>query len=86
MVSKGEGEAVVPERACVHYKRGEQAEPYGGEEYLRALHRLKASDAVKMAGMVEAFFWSDAPTVRVWLCRGCGERLGLLRRASVEGP
>ena len=76
MVIKGEGEA-VRERACVHYKRGEQAEAYAGEDYLRAFKRLKASDAMKVAGLVEAFFWSDAPTVRVWLCRGCAGVLGL---------
>ena len=85
MAIKDEGEA-ARDRSCVHHRRGEPGEPYAGEEYLRALYRVKASEAMRMAGQVEAFFWADAPTVRVWLCRGCAERLGLLRRAAAEGP
>lgn len=66
----------VRDRRCAHYADGAAAEPYGGE-YLRALQRLRGSEAALMARRVEPFFWSDAKVTRVWLCGECSARLGL---------
>ena len=79
-----EGDGAVPEesfrrdRRCVHAARGaEAARPYPGEVYLRALQRLKGTDAARAARNVEPFFWADAKVVRVWLCGECAAPLGL---------
>lgn len=65
------------DRRCVHYVEGAPAEPYAGEVYLRALQRLRGSEAARAARQVESFFWSDAKVTRVWLCGECASRLGL---------
>jgi hypothetical protein len=69
--------AAKRDRRCVHYVEGVSAEPYAGEVYLRALQRLRGSEAALMARRVEPFFWSDAKVTRVWLCGECSARLGL---------
>lgn len=69
----------VRDRRCAHFADGAAAEPYAGEVYLRALQRLRGSEAALMALRVEQFFWSDAKLTRVWLCGECSARLGLLR-------
>ena len=74
--------AVRRDRRCVHYAGGAPAEPYSGEVYLQALQRLRGSEAALMARRVEQFFWSDAKVARVWLCRECSARLGLLREEN----
>lgn len=65
------------DRRCAHHVQGAQAEPYRGEVYLRALQRMRGSDAARAARQVEPFFWSDAKVVRVWLCGDCAATLGL---------
>jgi hypothetical protein len=67
------------DRRCIHFADGVPLEPYAGEVYLRALQRLKGSEAARVARQVEPFFWSDAKVVRVWLCGECSARLGLRR-------
>ena len=76
---------VIRDRWCVHYAEGTPAEPYAGEIYLRALQRLKGSEAAMMARRVEQFFWSDAKAVRVWLCEECSERLRLSSELKAGG-
>ena len=73
------GEAPLRDRICAHSAEGATAEPFAGEVFLRALQRLRGSEAALMARRVERFFWSDAKVVRVWLCRECSVRLGLRR-------
>ena len=65
------------ERACAHYRRDAWGVPLGGRTYLSALQRLRGPAAERVARSVEAFFWSDAPRVRVWLCRECAAALGI---------
>ena len=67
----------VRERECVHRKGGAAGDFYGGEEYVSALMRLGGQGAMRVAGNVGAFFWSDAPHVRVWLCTDCAAEVGL---------
>ena len=67
------------DRRCLHYAEGLAAQPYAGEDYLRALEGLRGSEAARVARQVEPFFWSDAKVVRVWLCGECSARLGLQR-------
>lgn len=69
--------AAVRDRQCVHCAEGAPAEPYAGEDYLRALQRLRGGEAERAARLVEPFFWSDAKATRVWLCGDCSARLGL---------
>lgn len=73
------GAAARHDRRCTHYADGVPLEPYTGEVFLRALQRLKGSEAARAARSVEPFFWSDAKVVRVWLCGDCSARLGLRR-------
>jgi hypothetical protein len=80
--TKDAAAAVIRDRHCVHYEEGAQAEPYAGEVYLRALQRLKGSEAAQMARRVGQFFWSDAKVVRVWLCGECAAGLGLGREEN----
>ncbi len=65
------------DRRCAHYVEGGQALSLPGEEYLRALQRMRGSDAARAARNVEPFFWADAKVVRVWLCGECAAPLGL---------
>ncbi len=64
-------------RRCEHYRQQRLGADYGGEQYVDALHRLRASAAVAASRKVEPFFWHDAPKVRVWLCADCARELGL---------
>lgn len=67
----------VRERECVHRKKGVEGNFYSGEDYVSALKRLGGEGAMRVAGKVGAFFWSDAPHVRVWLCTDCAAEVGL---------
>jgi hypothetical protein len=50
---------------CAHSKRQTAEEEYGGEQYIEALKRLRGTAALRVAGLVESFFWQDAVRVRV---------------------
>ncbi len=63
------------ERECIHRQRGAEGAFYNGTAYVQSLERLGAAAAMKMAGNVTSFFWSDAPQITVWLCRGCAVEL-----------
>ena len=67
---------MVRERECIHRKLGPHGEYYSGESYVQALQLLRGDRAVKVAGRVGAFFWSDAPITRVWLCDECAADMG----------
>jgi hypothetical protein len=73
-------EEAVRERECVHRQQGAQGEFYRAESYISALKRLRNDAAMKMASKVGAFFWSDAPQVRVWLCKECATEVKLYRQ------
>jgi hypothetical protein len=68
------------ERECVHRSRNAAGGFYRGDVYVESLQRLRSADAMKMAGKVSPFFWSDAPHLRVWLCHECAGELGLQGR------
>jgi hypothetical protein len=76
--------AAARERFCIHYRTQPPGAYYGGIEYVAALQRLKADAAMRAAGNVEAFFWKDAPGVKVWLCHPCAAELAL-RNGSTSG-
>ena len=65
------------ERECIHRDEGTEGDFYNGAFYIQALQRLRVDDAVKMAGRVSSFFWSDAPHIIVWLCHDCATELRL---------
>ena len=65
------------ERQCAHFREGVEGRPFDGELYLKALQRMRGSQAAKLARKVEPFFWSDARKVRVWLCAECATEAGL---------
>jgi hypothetical protein len=65
------------ERECIHREEGAEGDFYNGVFYVQALQRLRVDDAVKMAGKVSSFFWSDAPHILVWLCHDCASELHL---------
>lgn len=67
------------ERECVHRRAGAEGDLYGGEQFVRALQRMRGEAALAMARKVGAFFWSDAPRLSVWLCRDCAREAGLAR-------
>lgn len=69
------------ERECIHRAGGSEGEYYEGTSYINRLQRLRSEDALRFAGRVAPFFWSDAPRIVVWLCDGCAEELGLLTPA-----
>jgi hypothetical protein len=68
---------VVRERECIHRNEGAVGEFYNGAFYLQALQRLPVNEAMKFAGKVSSFFWSDAPNILVWLCPDCADELKL---------
>ncbi len=76
--------AAARERFCIHYRPQTPGSSYNGTEYVAALQRLKADAAVRASGNVEAFFWKDAPGVKVWLCHPCAATLAL-RNESTSG-
>jgi hypothetical protein len=65
------------ERECIHREEGADGDFYNGVFYIQALQRLRVDHAVKMAGKVSSFFWSDAPHILVWLCDDCASELRL---------
>lgn len=65
------------ERECIHRDEGAEGDFYNGAFYVQALQRLRVDHAVKMAGKVSSFFWSDAPHILVWLCEECAAELRL---------
>ena len=65
------------ERECIHREEGANGDFYNGVFYLQALQRLRVDDAVRVAGKVTSFFWSDAPVIIVWLCDECATELRL---------
>jgi len=65
------------ERECIHKDDGVEGEYYNGVFYVQALQRLPVDTALQIAGKVEAFFWSDAPHILVWLCRDCAAEVGV---------
>jgi hypothetical protein len=67
----------VRERECIHRQQGVQGEFYQADRYISALKRLRNDAAMKMASKVGAFFWSDAPHVKVWLCQDCAREVKL---------
>jgi hypothetical protein len=69
------------ERECIHRQRGAEGEFYRGDRYILALQRLRNDAAMKMASKVGAFFWSDAPHVKVWLCQDCAMEIKLHKQA-----
>jgi len=69
------------ERECIHRQRGAVGEFYQGDRYILALQRLRNDAAMKMASKVGAFFWSDAPHVKVWLCQDCATEIKLHKHA-----
>ena len=79
VVSEEVREQPARERQCVHRGENTPGRIYRGDSYVSALQRLRSSAAMKMASKVGAFFWSDAPRVRVWLCRDCAREVGLDR-------
>ena len=65
------------ERECIHRNQKTEGDYYTGTNYIKALQRLPVSAAMKMAGNVGAFFWADAPNIKVWLCSDCARELDL---------
>jgi hypothetical protein len=74
------------ERECVHRAQGAEGDFYRGTTYVKSLQRLGSSAAMRVAGNVTAFFWSDAPHVAVWLCRDCAAELGMRNQTSGATP
>lgn len=75
--SKATVERTLHERQCRHCEAGDAGTWHTGGEYLQALQRLRGGEALRLAGQVRAFFWSDAPLIRVRLCRTCAAGLRL---------
>jgi len=71
MTQQGEAPqgAAARERFCIHYRPQTPGSYFSGTGYVAAIQRLKADVAMRAAGNVEAFFWKDAPGVKVWLPR-----------------
>ncbi|MDQ2920933.1 MAG: hypothetical protein M3R52_04875 [Acidobacteriota bacterium] len=65
------------ERECIHRDEGAEGEFYNGVFYVQALQLLPIDQAMKVAGKVSSFFWSDAPHILVWLCLDCADALEL---------
>jgi len=72
------------ERECLHREHTSEGDFYNGTTYIKALQRLRSDAAMKMAGKVTPFFWSDAPHILVWLCRTCSTELRLSESSSVQ--
>lgn len=65
------------ERECIHREEGAEGDFYKGLRYIKAIQRLPSDEAVKMARLVEPFYWSDAENIVVWLCHSCAKMLRL---------
>ena len=78
---------VVFERECVHREVAADGEFFNGVFFVQALQRLQADEALRVSRKVTPFFWNDAPSVLVWLCRECSAELHLgdAPRAVVSG-
>ncbi|HEX7317514.1 MAG TPA: hypothetical protein VF297_26675 [Pyrinomonadaceae bacterium] len=72
------------ERECIHRQKGAAGEFYAGDAYVSALQRMRGEAALALGRKVGAFFWSDAPRVRVWLCHACAREASLKRPDAVE--
>ena len=70
------------ERECLHREFNAEGDFYNGTIYVKAIQRLNTEAAMQMAGKVTPFFWSDAPHILVWLCRGCATELRLNESSS----
>jgi hypothetical protein len=68
------------ERECIHRDEGAEGEFYNGVVYVQALQLLPIDEAMKVAGKVSSFFWSDAAEILVWLCLDCAAALELSER------
>ena len=68
---------IFKERECIHRDQDAEGEFYNGVFYVQALQRLQINEAMKVAGRVGSFFWSDAPHTLVWLCADCADQLNL---------
>ena len=65
--------AVFPDDEFYHLVRAEEYYTLCGLPTPTA----EGAAAERTARAVKAFFWSDAPRVRGWLCRECAAALGL---------
>ena len=72
------------ERECIHRRAGAEGDFYGGEQFVRALQRMRGEAALALARKVGAFFWSDAPRVSVWLCHDCAREAALVKPGLAE--
>lgn len=54
------------ERECIHREEGAEGEFYNGVLYVQALQLLPVDQALKVAGKVSPFFWSDASHILVF--------------------
>lgn len=77
MINQTRLQEAARERQCIHRKPDIGGEYHTGESYIAALQRLHIEKAQSMARKVGAFFWSDAPSMKVWLCQECATELGL---------
>ncbi|MGH9943602.1 MAG: hypothetical protein ACRD9R_14750 [Pyrinomonadaceae bacterium] len=76
-MSTGTGAEAVRERECIHRKQGAAGGFYTGEEFVARLQRLRGKEATELTRKVGAFFWADAPRIRVWLCTDCAAELDI---------
>jgi hypothetical protein len=73
------------ERECIHRAGGAGGALYRGTAYVEHLQRLSSFEALKFAGRVTPFFWSDAAQIVVWLCDECAAELRLRDYAAASG-
>jgi len=66
---------VFRERECIHREQDAEGDFYNGTIYVQSLQRLSTEEAMKVAGKVSPFFWTDAAHILVWLCRNCAAEL-----------
>ena len=66
------------ERECIHREKDVEGNFYKGLRYIKAIQRLRCSEAVEMAQKVEQFYWSDAEKILVWLCNDCAKALQII--------
>lgn len=83
MSKDSDWETQLPERRCTHCNGESPGTLYPAGDYLRGLQRLRENEAMRLARMVEPFFWSDADMLNVRLCDECAARLRI-ERAEAE--
>lgn len=76
MVNQIVDEQGARERECVHRREGTEGTFYEGQQYVESLQRLRSSAAMSIASKVTPFFWADARSIKVWLCRACASEAG----------